>query len=476
MKCYNKLYIGGEWLRSLSSKTYEIVNPSTEKPFATIALGCEEDVDRAVNAARQAVPAFGKTTKEERIGLLERIIHAYRERESELKEAVTLELGAPCSQTAHTQGPLRVLEQAIVTLTNYEFETRVGDEIIRREPIGVCGLIGAWNWPLEILSIKLASALAAGCPVVFKPSEFTSVSALIFTEVLHAAGVPKGVFNLVTGDGLGVGSAISKHPDIDMVSFTGSTRAGILVAEAAAPSVKRVCQELGGKSANIILPDADLRAAAHWNVMRGFSNSGQSCHAPTRILVHEQQLEEFLRLFQSEAQKLRVGDPQDAATTIGPVVSRAHFDRVQGFIRTGIDEGARVVVGGLGRPEGLARGYFVQPTLFADVKPNMTIAREEIFGPVLAVITYRSESEAVEIANATEYGLGAYVFTSSPEKGYEIGTRMRTGRVFLNGAPDSLGAPMGGYKKSGNGRELGVFGLEEYLEIKAMFGFVANEA
>jgi aldehyde dehydrogenase (NAD+) len=476
MKNYSKIYIGGEWVDSVSPTIVEVTNPATETSFARITLGCKEDVDRAVSAARQAFPAYSKSSKEERIGLFERIIDAYEKRRAELQELVTLELGAPRSQTAHTDGPLRVFRQAVATLRDYNFETRLGEEVIRREPIGVCGLIAAWNWPVQMLAIKVASALSAGCTVVLKPSECTSVTAIVFAEILHAAGVPAGVFNMVTGDGLRVGSAISSHPDIDMISFTGSTRAGIKVAEAAAPTVKRVCQELGGKSANLILPDADLRAAARWNVARGFFNSGQSCHAPTRILVQKNQKAEFLRLLRSESENLVVSDPQDGATTTGPVVNGAQYERIQRFIQQGIDEGARVVFGGLGRPDGIERGYFVKPTVFADVTPKMTIAQEEIFGPVLVVIDYESEEEAVEVANGTPYGLGAYIFTSSNVKGYEIATQMRAGRVFLNGAPDSLVAPMGGYKKSGNGREMGVFGLEEFLEIKAMFGVVPLDA
>ena len=342
---------------------------------------------------------------------------------------------------------------------------------MRREAIGVCGLITAWNWPLQLLATKLSMALAAGCTSVLKPSEFTPVSAIMFTEVLHDAGVPKGVFNLVLGDGPTVGNAIAKHPDIDVVSFTGSTRAGVLVAEAAAPSVKRVCQELGGKSANIILPDADLKAAAAWNVARAFANSGQSCHAPTRIVVQEQQFEELLDLLRNEVAKVRVGDPQDPATTMGPVINKAQFDRIQRYIQTGIDDGARIVCGGPGRPDGLKRGYYIKPTVFADVKPGMTIAQEEIFGPVLVVLTYSTEDEAVEIANGTIYGLGGYVFSKNVQHGRAIGSRIRAGRVFLNGAPSNTAAPMGGYKRSGNGREMGVFGLEEFLEVKAMIGF-----
>ncbi|HXX85416.1 MAG TPA: aldehyde dehydrogenase family protein [Casimicrobiaceae bacterium] len=476
MKTYDKCYIDGQWVEPVRSTKFELVNPSTEVPFATVSLASAEDVDRAVKAARRAFPAFSGTSKEERIALLERIIEFLAAREPDIEAAITLELGSPRGVKMHTVAALGSFRQAVATLKEYEFETRLGGNLVRREPIGVCGLITAWNWPMQLLATKLSMALAAGCTAVLKPSEFTPVSAILFTQLLHDAGVPKGVFNLVLGDGSTVGNAIAKHQDIDMVSFTGSTRAGILVAEAAAPSVKRVAQELGGKSANIVLPDADLAAAARWNVARAFANTGQSCHAPTRVLVHESQVETILPILREEAGKVRVGDPQDPATTMGPVVNKAQFERVQRYIKIGLDEGARLVTGGLGRPEGLTRGYFVKPTIFADVAPNATIAQEEIFGPVLAVIPYRTEEEAVEIANGTQYGLGAYVFAKDRAHGHAVGARLRAGRVFLNGTPSNTAAPMGGYKRSGNGREMGVFGLEEFLEVKAMIGFEAQVA
>ena len=476
MKTYDKCYIDGQWVEPVRSTKFELVNPSTEVPFATVSLASAEDVDPAVKAARRAFPAFSGTSKEERIALLERIIEFLAAREPDIEAAITLELGSPRGVKMHTVAALGSFRQAVATLKEYEFETRLGGNLVRREPIGVCGLITAWNWPMQLLATKLSMALAAGCTAVLKPSEFTPVSAILFTQLLHDAGVPKGVFNLVLGDGSTVGNAIAKHQDIDMVSFTGSTRAGILVAEAAAPSVKRVAQELGGKSANIVLPDADLAAAARWNVARAFANTGQSCHAPTRVLVHESQVETILPILREEAGKVRVGDPQDPATTMGPVVNKAQFERVQRYIKIGLDEGARLVTGGLGRPEGLTRGYFVKPTIFADVAPNATIAQEEIFGPVLAVIPYRTEEEAVEIANGTQYGLGAYVFAKDRAHGHAVGARLRAGRVFLNGTPSNTAAPMGGYKRSGNGREMGVFGLEEFLEVKAMIGFEAQVA
>jgi aldehyde dehydrogenase (NAD+) len=474
MKHYGKFYIDGQWVEPLTSRrTFDLVNPASEAVFATVALGGADDVDRAVSAARTAFPAFSAMTKADRIALLQRIVLVLEDRQTEMMRSATEQMGAPRSALGVVRTAIDAFRQAVVTLTNYAFETRMGPHIIRRESVGVCGLITAWNHPVQILCTKLSSALAAGCTVVAKPSEFTPISAIQLAEVLHTAGVPNGVFNLVNGDGLTVGNAISSHPDIDMVSFTGSTRAGVMIAQAAAPTVKRVCQELGGKSANIILPDADLAAAARWNISRGCANTGQSCHSPTRILVHESQREEMLDLLAAEMKKVVVGDPLDEATAMGPVVNKAQFDRVQGYIEKGIEEGARLVCGGPGRPQGLERGYFVQPTLLADVTPSMTIAREEIFGPVLAVMTYRTEDEAVEIANGTVYGLGGYLFTSDPEKGHAVAARMRAGRIFFNGAPSSPDAPMGGYKQSGNGREMGVFGLEEYLEVKAMFGFPA---
>ena len=473
MRHYAKFYIGGEWVASASTRTMELVNPATEAPFATMTLGSQDDVDRAVAAAREAFPAYSRTTKAERIELFESVIDAYSKRQEDLRAAVAEEIGCPVSATVQVAGPLDHFRQAITTIRDYDFERGLGTTIIRREAIGVCGLISPWNWPVQTPCVKLSSALAAGCTVVLKPSEFSSTSVVILAEILHAAGVPKGVFNLVLGDGPIVGHALCTHPDIDLISFTGSTRAGILVAEAAAPTVKRVAQELGGKSANIILPDADLEAAARWNIGRGFFNSGQSCHAPSRILVHETQADDLLGHLASEAGKIRIGDPRDPAVTMGPVVNKSQYERIQKYIQIGLDEGAQLVCGGIGRPEGLTRGYFAKPTVLADVPPTATVAQEEIFGPVLVVLTYGSDEEAVEIANATPYGLGGYVFTSSPERGKAIGAQLRAGRVFLNGAPGNAAAPMGGYKQSGNGREMGVFGLEEYLEIKSMFGFAA---
>ncbi|MHA6730238.1 aldehyde dehydrogenase family protein [Devosia sp. A369] len=471
MKHYGKFYIGGEWVEPVEARAIYLVDPATEETYATLALGSAGDVDRAVAAARAAFPRFSQTTPAERIELFQRIISAFKARSGDLTEAIVRELGAPVSVNVHTASPLQIFEQTIEIIREYDFEVRVKGTLIRRESIGVAGLITPWNWPVQSICGKLCSALAAGCPIVLKPSEHSSISAHLLAEVLDAAGVPPGVFNVVFGDGQSVGSAISSHPDIDVVSFTGSTVAGIRVAIDAAPTVKRVVQELGGKSANIILPDAALEEAARWNVTRGMFNSGQSCHAPSRVLVHRDQLDEVLGYMQDEAAKIRVGDPRDAHTTLGPLVNKVQFERVQNLIASGIAEGARLVCGGPDRPQELNRGYFVKPTIFADVTPAMTIARQEIFGPVLSVLTYETEQEAIDIVNGTPYGLGAYLFTPSTATADRVGRALRAGRVFLNGHPGDMRAPMGGYRQSGNGRQNGNFGLEEYLEIKAMYGY-----
>jgi aldehyde dehydrogenase (NAD+) len=474
MKHYGQFYIGGTWVDPVEARQIDLIDPATEEVYATLAMGTAADVDRAVKAARAAFSAFSQSSKAERIALFQRIITAFKAREADLSEAIIRELGAPRSVKVHTKSPLQIFEQTMDLIAEYPFEVVAKGTLVRRETIGVAGLITPWNWPVQSICGKLCSALAAGCPIVLKPSEYSSVSAHLLAEILHAAGLPAGVFNLVFGDGPTVGHAISTHPDIDMVSFTGSTRAGIQVAIDAAPTVKRVVQELGGKSANVILPDANLEEAARWNVTRGMFNSGQSCHSPSRVLVQRDQLEEVLSYMLDEVEKIHVGNPQLPETTLGPVVNRNQFDRIQSLISTGIEEGARLVCGGLSRPDGLAHGYFVKPTIFADVTPHMTIARQEIFGPVLSVMTYGTEEEAIEIANGTPYGLGAYLFSSSGETAKRVGDALRAGRVFLNGDNGDMRAPMGGYKQSGNGRQNGTFGLEEYLEVKAMFGYPAN--
>jgi len=471
MKHYGQFYIDGEWVDATGDDRIELINPATEQPFATVARGTEADVDRAVKAARRALPKFSATPKEERVALLERIINEIQLREGELSAAVTQEMGSPVSNKTNFNAGIASLKQAIKTLREFKFEEELEGNIIRREAIGVCGLITAWNWPVQLLCTKVSSALAAGCTVVLKPSEFTPTCAIIFAEALHAAGVPKGVFNLIVGQGTTVGTALCTHPDIDMVSITGSTRAGIQVAKNAADTVKRVTQELGGKSANVVLPDADLAAAAKWNVARGFGNSGQSCHAPTRILVQRDQVEPFLDHLRGEVEKIRVGDPLDPATDIGPVINRSQFESIRKYIRIGLEDGGRLVCGGPDRPDGIDTGFYIRPTVFADVGPQDRIAQEEIFGPVLAVIAYDTEDEAAEIANGTPYGLGGFVFAGDPKRGLAMGRRIKAGRVSLNGATATPAAPMGGYGQSGNGREMGVFGLEEYLEVKALIGF-----
>jgi aldehyde dehydrogenase (NAD+) len=468
-----KFYIGGQWVDPASPHLFDVVNPATEDVAGQISLGSGADVDRAVQAARQAFPAYSQTTKKERIALLQRIIDLYSARFEELAQTMTLEMGSPITFSREVQATnaLGHFKQMAEVLKTYKLERFMGGTLIRREAIGVCGLITPWNWPLNQITSKLAPALAAGCTVVLKPSEIAPLSAIVFAEILHDAGVPKGVFNLVNGDGPTVGEAISRHPDIDMVSFTGSTRAGILVAKAAADTVKRVAQELGGKSPNIVLPDADLEKAVPAGVLRSFTNTGQSCQAPTRMLVHRSQRDDAMAIAKRTAETVRVGDPLDAKTTMGPLVSKAQFDKVQGLIERGLQEGATLVCGGAGRPAGFNRGYYVRPTVFADVKPEMTIAREEIFGPVLSMLTYDTEEEAVTMANGTTYGLAGYVQSGNIAHARRIGAQIRAGRVYLNGAPADQSVPFGGYKQSGNGREHGVFGFEEFLEVKAILGY-----
>ncbi|MFZ4286330.1 aldehyde dehydrogenase family protein [Variovorax sp. HJSM1_2] len=471
MKTLDKCYIDGLWVPVSGRDSFERKNPTTEEPLVRLKMATAADADQAVKAARRAFPRFSRSSTAERIELLESVIARFTARQAELADIVCTELGAPKSATIHTVGTIGVLNEAVATLKNYKFEVFQGPNLISRDPIGVCALIAAWNWPLQLLGTKVGYALAAGCTMVLKPSEFTPLSAIAFAEILHEAGTPPGVFNLVIGDGATVGNALCAHPEVDMVSFTGSTRAGILVAEAAAPTVKRVSQELGGKSPCVVLPDADVTAAAQWTMGRAFFNTGQSCHAPTRLLVHESQIDEAIAALRKEGAKVQPGDPFDSGTTMGPLINEAQFERVQKYIQIGMDEGAELVCGGLGRPEGLKRGYFAKPTVFARVDPRSKIAQEEVFGPVLALIAYSDVKEAIDIANGTEYGLGAYAFSKDPDAGLALCRQLRAGRVFFNGAASNPAAPMGGYKKSGNGRAMGVFGLEEYLEVKAMVGF-----
>ena len=468
-----RFYINGAWVKPISQATLEVINPATERAFATIALGNKEDVDRAVKAARAAFPSFSASSKAERLALLRRILEIYNERAEELAQVVCDEMGAPLQFARNAQvwaGRVH-LEATIAALENYEFEEQRGSTRVIREGIGVVGLITPWNWPLNQIVCKVAPALAAGCTMVLKPSEIAPLSGILFAEIMHAARVPPGVFNLVNGDGPTVGQALAMHPDVDMVSFTGSTRAGVMVAKSAADTVKRVTQELGGKSANIILPDADLEAAVRQGVEACFGNTGQSCDAPTRMLVPRQSLDAALATARKAAEAHTVGNPRTEGTQLGPVVSAAQFAKVQRLIESGIAEGAPLVTGGPGKPPGLTQGYFVRPTVFGPVKADMTIAREEIFGPVLSIIPYDNEQQAVEIANDTVYGLAAYVQSGDVEHARRLARQLRAGQVSVNYPDWDTAAPFGGYKQSGNGREYADWGIHDFLEVKGIVGF-----
>ncbi|HET9622807.1 MAG TPA: aldehyde dehydrogenase family protein [Kofleriaceae bacterium] len=466
-------YIDGAWVAPAKPATRDVVNPATGQPIGKISMGSAEDVDRAVTAARRAFVSFSQTTRDERVALLQKILAAYKGRYDEMAKLISTEMGAPIGLSRQGQAATGIghLMQAINVLKTFEMQDKRGTTLVVREPIGVCGLITPWNWPINQIMCKVAPAIAAGCTVVLKPTEVAPLNALLLAEIFHAAGVPAGVFNLVNGDGPTVGAAIASHPGVDMVSFTGSTRAGVQVAINAAPTVKRVTQELGGKSANIILEDADFATAIAGGVAGCFANSGQSCNAPTRMLVPAARHDEAVRIAKATAEAIKVGDPFQEGVKLGPVVSEAQWTKIQALIQQGIDEGATLVTGGTGRPEGLSAGFFVKPTVFANVKNEMTIAREEIFGPVLVILPYRDEDHAVEIANDTPYGLSGYVSSASLDRARKIAARLRTGNVHLNGAPVALDAPFGGYKQSGNGREWGKNGFEEYLETKAIMGY-----
>ncbi|MGE0732892.1 MAG: aldehyde dehydrogenase family protein [Acidimicrobiia bacterium] len=467
-----RFYIDGAWVEPSSTDTIGVVNPATEAVIETIAAGNDEDVDRAVAAAKAAFPAFAATPVAERIALLERIIEGYKARMGDLAAAVTAEMGAPAALASAAQAPagLGHFLTTLNALKGFEWEEKLGTTTVVSEPIGVCGFITPWNWPLNQIAAKVAPALAAGCTMVLKPSEVAPLNALVFAEILHDAGVPAGVFNLVNGDGLNVGVPLSQHPDVDMMSFTGSTRAGIEVARNAAPSVKRVAQELGGKSANIVLEDADIAKVVTRDLFGMCVNSGQSCNAGSRMLVPAAKMDEAIEAARAAAANIVVGDPTAEGTTIGPVVSEAQFLKIQALIQKGIDEGATLVAGGVGRPDGLDVGFYVRPTVFANVTNDMTIAREEIFGPVICILGYDSEDEAVAIANDTPYGLSGYVSSGNLDHARAVARRLRTGMVHLNGARLDNMAPFGGYKQSGNGREFAKWGLEEFLEKKSIFG------
>ena len=469
---YQKFYINGQWVAADSKQTLSVINPATEQSCGEISIANEKDVDLAVTAAKNAFASYSTTTVNERIELFEQIITVFKKRYNDLAEAISTEMGAPISLAtkAQTGAGLGHIKTALEVLRNYKFEYQQDHNLIVKEPIGVCGLITPWNWPLNQITCKVSPALATGCTMVLKPSEIAPVSACIFAEILDEAGVPAGVFNLVNGDGPVAGTALSKHPDVDMMSFTGSTRAGALVAQNAAPTIKRVTQELGGKSANILLEDVDLEQAVKRGVISILTNSGQSCNAPTRMLVPENMLLEAESIAEKFASASVIGDPSDENTKMGPVVSEAQFNKIQDLIQSGIDEGAKLVCGGTGKPEGIDKGYYIKPTIFSQVNNQMRIAREEIFGPVLCIIPYKNIDQAIEIANDTPYGLAGYIQGNDPSVIKYIASKVRAGNIYINGQTGGLNAPFGGYKQSGNGRECGEYGFEDFLEIKSISG------
>jgi aldehyde dehydrogenase (NAD+) len=470
-------YIDGAWVAPATPHDFDVINPATEEPCAVISLGSKADVDKAVAAARRAFETWGRTGPDERIALLSRLVEIYAARSEEMAQAISMEMGAPRSLAVKAQATagLGHLKSFLRELQNFSFEHALSEkfqnEHIVYEPIGVCGLITPWNWPMNQIALKVGPALATGCTVVLKPSEIAPLSALLFAEMVHEAGYPAGVFNLVNGDGPTVGEAMSAHPGIDMMSFTGSARAGTAVTRAAAETVKRVTLELGGKGPNIVFDDPELAAAVKRGAAHCFNNTGQSCNAPTRMLVERSAYDEAVEIASQTAESTKVGDPAEEGWHIGPVVSQAQFDKVQRLIQAGMEEGARLVAGGLGRPEGFNRGYYVRPTVFADVRNDMTIAREEIFGPVLSMIPFDNEDEAIRIANDTPYGLTAYVQSADQGRAQRVARALRSGMVQLNGAQRAPGSPFGGMKQSGNGREGGRWGLEDFLEVKAVSGW-----
>jgi aldehyde dehydrogenase (NAD+) len=476
MREYLKFYIDGKWVDPVETKTLDVINPATEQVCGKIAVGSAADVDKAVAAAKKAFKTWSQTSREERIEVLGRILAEYQKRFGDLATAVTEEMGAPASLAQRAQVPAGMghIATAAQILKDFKFEEDRGQTLIVKEPIGVCGFITPWNWPLNQIACKVGPAIATGCTMVLKPSEVAPFSGHIFAEIMHAAGVPAGVFNLVHGDGPGVGVALSSHPDVDMVSFTGSTRAGIEVARNAAPGVKRVAQELGGKSPNIVLDDGVFAKSVARGVQHMMTNSGQSCNAPTRMLVPSKRMAEAMAVAKEAAEQVTVGDP-NGNSMLGPVVSELQWNKIQTLIKKGVEEGATLVTGGPGRPEGLDKGYYVKPTVFGNVKNDMTIAREEIFGPVLSILGYESVDEAIEIGNDTEYGLAGYVNGADLEQARKVARRIRAGQISINGGSD-MTAPFGGYKKSGNGREWGDFAFHEFLETKAILGYAPKEA
>jgi aldehyde dehydrogenase (NAD+) len=467
-----RFYIDGAWVDPIEATEFKVINPATEAVAGVISMGGPKDVDRAVAAARRAFDGYSRITPAERLALLERVLAAYNAHYDEIARAISTEMGAPIKLAKGSQTRIGVghISAMIEVLKTFQFEQMQGTTRLVQEPVGVCALITPWNWPMNQIAAKVVPALAAGCTMVLKPSEYSPFSAVIWAKVMHEAGVPAGVFNLINGDGPHAGAPLASHRDIDMVSFTGSTRAGTEVAKNAAASVKRVHQELGGKSPNILLDDADFERAVKQSVLHVFQNSGQSCNAPTRMLVPAARLAEVEAIAKRITSSVVVGDPTSEGTTVGPVVSKVQFDRVEGYIEKGIAEGAKLIAGGAGRPEGLAKGYFVRPTIFSGVRNDMTIAREEIFGPVLCILPYQTEEQAVQIANDTPYGLAAYVWSQNNIRARRVASRIRAGQVALNGASGDMKTPFGGFKMSGNGREYGEFGLRDFLEVKAVIG------
>ncbi len=473
MSNHRKFYIDGKWVDPEVPALLDVIDPSTEEAYTQISIGSKADVDKAVAAARKAFESFALTPREERLALLRRILEIYNERYEDVAQAISQEMGAPITWAREAQawaGQVH-MESTIKAFETYEFTERRGNTMVVKEPIGVCALITPWNWPLNQIVCKVAPAIAAGCTVILKPSEIAPISGIVFSEIMDAAGTPKGVYNMINGTGPDVGQVMAGHPDVDMVSFTGSTRAGIIVAETAAKTVKRVAQELGGKSANIILPDADFAHAVSEGVKACFGNSGQSCDAPTRMLVPAARHDEALDVAKKAAEAHVVGDPRSTDTQLGPVVSQIQYDKIQKLIETGIKEGATLVTGGTGRPEHLNRGYYVRPTVFGHVKPGMAIEKEEIFGPVLSVISYEDEDEAIRIANDTPYGLAGYVQSQDIGHARAVASRIRAGQVSINYPDWDTMAPFGGYKQSGNGREYADWAIHDFLEIKGIIGY-----
>ncbi len=468
-----KFYINGEWVDPITPNAFDVINPATEQAIGQISLGSAADVDRAVSAARQAFIGYSQTSREERISYFEKILAGYKQRWDELALCMSQEMGAPLTFANRSQTGAGYADMSAVleALKTYEFEKKLGNSQIIHEAIGVCGLITPWNWPMNQVVLKVAPALACGCTMVLKPSEIAPLNAIIFAEIIDEAGLPAGVFNLVNGEGPIVGEAMSNHPDIDMMSFTGSTRAGRAVAHGSANTVKRVAQELGGKSPNIILDDDGLEKAVKRDVQVMMSNTGQSCNAPSRMLVPANRLDEVKDIAIRTAESIVVGDPLDSNTTMGPLVSELQWNKVQGLINKGMEEGCEVIIGGPGKPEGLETGYYARPTIFAGVSNDKTIAVEEIFGPVFAIMTYEDLDQAIDIANDTVYGLSAYVSSTDIDSANAVARRLRAGNVHINGKWGTKPTPFGGYKQSGNGREGGVFGFEDFLEIKAVMGY-----